>query len=393
MRNRQGDNAHPATLQRHDPAARAIVLAWRLLTSPSNNRRAGTGGQTLVACSGGADSTALAFALARTRKITLAHVVHDLRPRDQAEADRDAVRLLAERLSLPLLEDEVRVHASAPDSDALTPRTTNLEARARLLRYRALAQMAHLANARFVATAHHADDQLESMLMALMRGTSLRGLRGVHLKRVLHRTRADDDAAQLSRTPIWLIRPMLHPACTLDKAAAEALCRRAGLAWREDTSNTDQSRLRAYLRANILPLLNDLRPGTSQRAAQAAVQLQRAAHTIDRDVHAWIGKASRVQDPRGRVTELGFDRDALRFAGPYLIGEVIRRAFAILTDSRGLDQLASRTLLAIVRAVQDRSTDPRSLPLGRKRPNAPGCTILIHAGQVRLLAPSPSARD
>ncbi|TVQ80456.1 MAG: hypothetical protein EA380_03290, partial [Phycisphaeraceae bacterium] len=75
---------------RNDPVARRIILAWRRLTAESAPR-------TLVACSGGGDSVALGVALAAAQPdaVTLAHIVHDMRPIEQAERDRDFVRALA----------------------------------------------------------------------------------------------------------------------------------------------------------------------------------------------------------------------------------------------------------------------------------------------------------
>ncbi|MBC7772858.1 MAG: hypothetical protein H7210_10215, partial [Pyrinomonadaceae bacterium] len=84
-----------------DPAMGIIARQWRLLTSgksASSGRRLGPGERTLVACSGGADSSALVLALAAaTDQIVVAHVVHDMRSAAEAHADRDAVRRLAAR--------------------------------------------------------------------------------------------------------------------------------------------------------------------------------------------------------------------------------------------------------------------------------------------------------
>ncbi|MBL8745089.1 MAG: tRNA lysidine(34) synthetase TilS, partial [Phycisphaerae bacterium] len=200
-------------LRRDDRFARRVALQWRRLIGSGGSR-------TLIACSGGADSTALLLALAlASRELVVGHVLHDLRARADAEADRDFVRVLADRLGLPFVEAEVRV-AACPG---------NAESNARRERYRSLARLASAHNCLFVATAHHADDQFETMLMALTRGCGPGGLRGIAPSRVLPESETD--------RVVTLIRPMLH----VTRAEARAACASAGIAWREDRTNTDTS--------------------------------------------------------------------------------------------------------------------------------------------------------
>jgi tRNA(Ile)-lysidine synthase len=300
-----------------------VALRWRRLTCGTEEVEA----TTLVACSGGADSTALLLALAlATRRLVVAHVVHDLRPRPDTLADRDAVQRLAERLKLPFVEAELRVVGTSG----------NVEANARRVRYKALAELARSNGCAFVATAHHADDQLETLLMALLRGCGPKGLRGIAPKRRLHTSTPEHT--------ITLIRPMLG----VTRAEARAVCTAAGVAWREDATNADTTRLRAAIRASVLPILVRLRPESPRRAARAAELLRGALPIIETHVDSVFGD--------GNV----WSRGALRAESAFVIGAGLRRAASQLLDGRRADRLSSRLVADAVRAIRDESTEPRT---------------------------------
>lgn len=299
---------------------------------------------TLIACSGGADSSALLLALAlATRRVVVAHIVHDLRPRSEALADRDAARLLADQLNLPFVEAEVRI-VDAPG---------NKEANARRERYKALAELARSNGCVFVATAHHADDQLETLLMALLRGCGPRGLRGIAPKRRL-------DAS--SQQAVTLIRPMLG----VTRAEARAVCTAAGVAWREDATNADTTRLRAAIRASVLPILTRLRPESPRCAARTAELLRGALPIVEERIESVFGGANVW--PRG----------ALRAESAFVIGAGLRRAASRLLEGRHMDRLSSRLVAEAVRAIRDESTEPRTFHW------AGGITFRVTARAVEL---------
>ncbi|MEM8739170.1 MAG: tRNA lysidine(34) synthetase TilS [Planctomycetota bacterium] len=213
------------------------------------------GGHLLVACSGGADSVALLRALGllhRRRKwnltLSVAHVQHHLRPPDAAEGDAASVEHLAEQLGLAYHRRDI-----APGD---TP--GNTEANAREQRYAALHQIARDIHAPFVATAHHADDQLETLLMAILRGTTAKGLRGIAWTRPLG-------------PRVQLIRPMLGAT----RAEAVELLEHLGQSWREDATNRDPSRTRARLRHEVLPVLRELRPSVARKALELSEALRK----------------------------------------------------------------------------------------------------------------------
>lgn len=300
------------SLRRLGPV-RTIARSWRSLAADPNSR-------TLVACSGGADSGALALALwSAGADIALGHIVHDLRPPQQSLADRDATQALAARLGLPFVE------ASARCRDG-----SNAEGAARRARYRALAGLASEIGAPFVASAHHADDQLESMIMALLRGAGPAGLAGVAPSRSLTER-------------VTLIRPMLQTS----RADAESICAAAGFEWANDRTNLDTTRLRAALRRGPLADIAALRPGSAARASRAADHLRDACLVIESRVLAVFGDAA------------SWPRNALRAETALVVGAGLRRAAMQTTGGLGADRLGARVVDPVVRAVRDASTEPR----------------------------------
>ncbi|NBC10332.1 MAG: tRNA lysidine(34) synthetase TilS, partial [Planctomycetes bacterium] len=163
----------------------------------------GEGEAILVAVSGGADSVALLrglrlLALKRRWRLRLhvGHVQHHLRPPEEAEADAAFVQSLADELSLPFRRRDLEVPAG------------NTEAQARRQRYAALTRMAQEAGASLIATGHHADDHLETILMRLLRGTRARGLRGIAWRRAM-KAEEHEKPEDAEASAIRLIRPML----------------------------------------------------------------------------------------------------------------------------------------------------------------------------------------
>ncbi|HET7224213.1 MAG TPA: tRNA lysidine(34) synthetase TilS [Candidatus Eisenbacteria bacterium] len=185
----------------------------------------------LVAVSGGADSTALLVALASLRgelglELTAAHLHHGLRG---AEADGDLafVRAMCVRLSVPLIAARWNCRARMARA-GLTG-----QAGLRTLRRRFLRQAMRRADAIAIVTAHTADDQLETLLMRLGRGTGLAGAAGM-----------------APRRGVWL-KPMLD----VSRRALARDLEAAGLGWREDASNAGGAYLRSRIRHVAVPAL------------------------------------------------------------------------------------------------------------------------------------------
>lgn len=189
---------------------------------------------SLVAVSGGRDSMVLWHALrsAGYGDLVVVHVDHGLRGEDSS-ADGDFVRREAARLGTPC---EVRRVAVA---DFAAERRCSLETAARELRYRAIATVARETGRTRVFLAHHADDQVETVLMRLFRGAGSRGLAGM----------AEEAHRHAEGVELTLLRPLLRVPG--EAIAAYAAAHR--IAWREDASNTSAFALRNRIRHRLLP--------------------------------------------------------------------------------------------------------------------------------------------
>jgi tRNA(Ile)-lysidine synthase len=211
-----------------------------------------------VAFSGGVDSTALLGALApgpRSRlQLRALHVNHGLHP--GAGVWSAHCHKIARHLGVPL--KVIGVHV---------PRTrgTSLEAQARDARYAALACEVHADE--ILLTAHHADDQLETVFLQLLRGAGVAGIAAM---------------PELTRFAAgWLARPLL--ARSRDELAAWVDKRR--LAWIEDATNADERLDRNYLRRQVLPRIRSRWPACAQtvaRSARHAAQAQRILEDVGR---------------------------------------------------------------------------------------------------------------
>src|SRR5687767_11136479 len=180
----------------------------------------------VAAVSGGADSTALLLALTGLRddgfEVHAAHVNHHLRGID-SDADEQFVRDLCARLGVPL-------HVADGTLDPERVRARGIEAAAREVRYARLSEIREATGARFVATAHQKNDQAETVLMRLLTGSGIAGLRGIHP------VRADG-----------FVRPLLD----VTREEIEAFLRERNVTPRTDRSNADARFLRNRVRAII----------------------------------------------------------------------------------------------------------------------------------------------
>ncbi|MFP1679788.1 tRNA lysidine(34) synthetase TilS [Alloalcanivorax sp. C16-2] len=207
-------------------------------------------GPLWLAFSGGLDSTVLLHLLAGAglgARLTALHVDHGLHPDSAAWAAH--CQTVARHLGVAFESTKVTVDRAA-----------GLEAGARDARYRALTARAGSAT---LITAHHRDDQAETLLLRLLRGAGVAGLAAIRE----HGRRGD--------TPLW--RPLLG----LSRRRLLERAEQGGWSWLEDPSNTDQSLDRNYLRGTVLPALSRRWPGVLATLARAADHQAEAAALLD----------------------------------------------------------------------------------------------------------------
>jgi len=332
----------PAGVTTRHPVAARIIRDWRRLTG---------GAPSVLACSGGADSTALVLSLGALPEapdlFTVGIGLHDFRPRADVEREAAAVERIAADLKLRC----VRFDVNASDLSG------NDEANARRLRYEALCTIARDRGAAFVATGHHADDQLETMLLRLARGAGPKGLAGMRHIRTLGEG-------------VRLVRPMLG----VTRVDAEALCADAGIEPFEDPTNRDTSKRRAALRARVLPALIETFPKIRERAGDAADVLAGAASVLSDQALRVLGDA----DVEGET--YAWTRAALRAERPVVIAEAVRAWHR--RHAPDAKTPPARSLMSAAAAVHDAETDPRSFRVG-------AAGLEVRAGAVTL---GPAAR-
>lgn len=259
--------------------------------------------RVLVAVSGGPDSVCLLRALARLspraeQHLAVAHFNHGWRGAASDEDER-FVAGLADALGLTC-------HVGRQE-DAASPTPDGLEAAARDARYKFLTATAERLGIRYVATGHTADDQAETILHHILRGTSISGLAGMATFRLLS-------------PAVTLARPLLEVSRAEVLTYLDALKQ----TWREDATNVDRSLMRNRIRHELLPLLaRDYAPGVVEsllRLGQVASQVQGmigplAAELLD------AASVSRSD------TQLALDCEPLREKPIHLVREMLVEAW------------------------------------------------------------------
>jgi tRNA(Ile)-lysidine synthase len=279
----------------------------------------------LAACSGGADSMALAAALAfEAPRLGLRAgaviVEHGLQPETKAVAQRTAA-VLADLGLAPVLVKAVQVTGGGGP-----------EAAARAARYAALDQARVESGAAFVLLAHTLNDQAETVLLGLQRGSGARSLSGMAPQNDCY------------------LRPLLG----ITRQTTEAFCADSGLQFWSDPQNQDPAFARVRVRHDVLPVLeNTLGPGIAQALARTADQLREDADLLDGLAAASFEKIAKVQattvelpiealaaEPRALATRV--IRLALTKFGPSHDAVHIDSAYDLVINWHGQKPLALR---------------------------------------------------
>ena len=296
-----------------DSAAAHSTVRERVLNTVRRHRMIAESDTVVLAVSGGADSVAMLDALLSERGKGLpaftahvAHLHHGMRGED-ADRDAELAREYARRAECPFHLDHVDVPARALRDGK------GLEEAGREARYDFLGRLARQVGAGRVATAHHADDNLETVLMRVARGPGYRTLAGIPPVRRLAR----DD-------PILVIRPML------DCRRSELLeyLRARGLVWREDATNAALDNPRNRIRHTVLPELERLAPGLTDNLLSVMAQHRRFTEEIDRLAREALASECVRTDGRRTEVDLNRLRSLPEPVGTEVIHSLIRKRLA-----------------------------------------------------------------
>jgi tRNA(Ile)-lysidine synthase len=311
----------------------------------------------VLAVSGGPDSMALMWlaarwrrALARGPRLVAVTVDHGLRTEAAREA-RD-VKRLARSLEVP--HRTLRWTGAKPK--------TGLPAAARAARYRLLAQAARSNGATHILTAHTRDDQAETLLMRMLRGSGIAGLAAM--------TRVSE------REGLWLARPLLD----VSKAQLVATLNRARINFADDPTNRDVSYTRPRLRA-LMPALAE-EGGDSKNLARLAARLARANAALE----VLADGAERYLALRDRNDAARFGFDAAAFAG--LAEEIRLRLLKRAIDRVGHEGPAELGKLEAVLAVLDQAIAAGG---SRQKLTLAGAMVTLIGGRIHV-EPAPPRR-
>jgi tRNA(Ile)-lysidine synthase len=312
---------------RSDPQS----LPSRLLHSLEQQEFLRPGDRVGVAVSGGADSVALLLLLLELREklgivLSVVHFNHKLRGR-ASDADEKFVAKLAARYGLELHCASVDVAKKARNERA------NLEDAGRRARYDYFQSLAASGACTRIAVAHTADDQAETVLAHILRGTGLAGLGGIH------------PAAG----------PVFRPLLAFRRSELRAYLRRKKQDWREDLTNLDTTRMRARIRRKFLPLLEKhFQPAVVEHLATLADLAREHEAFFDALVEEKMAAAVQKRDGEIRVAVSGLaGAEAFR-------KRLVRRIVQDLKHPGG--QLSARHVDAVLELARSRQSG-KSLPL------------------------------
>ena len=298
------------------------------------------GSRVLCAVSGGADSMCLLHWLDHNRetlgiKLQAAHYNHRLRG-EESDRDEEFVRAYCRERNIPLLCGGGDVAARAEELGR------GVEETAREMRYAFLQDAARQTGADRIAVAHHADDNVETMLLHLIRGSGLTGLVGMQPRR--------DN----------IVRPLL----SVTRAETESYCNRFDVPHVFDSTNADDDYLRNRLRHRVIPQLTDLNPRFVENSVKLLGRLREDERYLQELTRSVLLSARQEDDrlviPASAIAEL-----------PQALAP---RAVRLLLEQAGMDRCSAAHLESVIALC--RSGDPSA------RVDLPGLTVCRRYGEV-----------
>ena len=195
-----------------------------------NRRRSKIPSKVIVCVSGGSDSVAMLHLLQRLKKLLcleLSVLYFNHRIRSESDQEQEFVKSLAKKYKIPFL---------FKIKNDLKPHQKGLQEVAREWRIRESLKILESLGGDYIATGHHADDQVETLLLKLLRGAHISNLKGMH----------------------WINPPFIRPLLNCNKLELQDYLKRNNFSWLEDSSNQSKKYLRNRVRLELIPLLEEL---------------------------------------------------------------------------------------------------------------------------------------
>ena len=305
-----------------------LLAEWRRLKLPTSRET------IVVAVSGGADSTALLLALEELKNynklytgICVAHLDHRLRK--SSSKDAKWVADLSAKLGFKSVIGRAKV------LDDVVETNENLEQAARKARYAFLERTAKRVSANYVLTGHTMDDQAETVLLRLMRGSASLGLGGMEPVRPLAKN-----------SSIKLVRPLLWARRT----ETEAYCRFRKIQFLSDEMNDDLSFARVQVRKQLLPLMQSFNNRIVEAISRTATQLREDSAVLVNNSDALLQRAAVSNEESDETKVPALDVKVLADAPPALRRRALRQW---LSSARGSTRRLEMVHLLAVEKLLD----------------------------------------
>lgn len=299
----------------------------------------GRGARLLVGVSGGPDSTALLASFVELRddcqfEVHVVHVDHGLRA--ESRGDAVYVQRLCSRWDVPFNVRRVNVRGIR-QAEGLS-----VEEAARRGRHTVLLEEAAAFRADAIALGHTADDQIETVLLSLLRGAGLRGLAGM---------------GEESESPFTLASgervPIVRPLLSVTRSDVMGYLKERRLRPRQDVSNTDPAHLRNRVRHELLPLMERIREGASDAVGRASEDARLALEYLESQADGLWREACEIAADRQSVC---INRGVMRGAHAALRHVVAERAIiALLGSAEGFSRRNYRDIDAMITTGRTRS--------------------------------------
>lgn len=317
---------------------RLLLSEWRKLKLPFADET------VIVAVSGGADSTALLLALAELKnanklfiRICVAHLDHRLRK--TSAKDAAWVKELSAKLGYECVVGRSKVEEIARST------ADNLEQAAREARYAFLERTAKRKSATYILTGHTMDDQAETVLLRLMRGSAGPGLGGMEQIRPLGK-----------KSAIKLVRPLLWAR----RADTETYCRLRKSGFLTDEMNDDQKFARVKVRQQLLPLMQSFNNKIVEAISRTASQLREDAAVLLNDSDALLRRAAVLDHGEDETQTASLDVKVLAAAPAALRRRALRQW---ISEARGSTRRLEMVHLLAVEKLLEGSAGGRVVEL------------------------------